>query len=389
MRILILTNSIRPEYNFRRERIQAFIDAGHQVAISCPPADLVEHFVEMGCSFIPSSISQYSKNPFLELQVLSEYVRLLHAAKPDVIITSSIKPNVWGGFASQITGVPQIANVTGLGAALENPGPGQKLGVSLYRAALRNVRFLNFQNMQNRTFFRNNRIAADRDVRFSPGSGVNLDHFSFSPKPEVGVSSPNEPGLDSRPPLRLLFVGRIQKAKGVDELLQAAKTLADDGDNIQVSLLGRMVDDYSVQIDQLAKLGVVEYLGVASDVRPHIREADAVILPSHHEGLANVLLEAASIGRPVLASRIPGCQEAFDEEVTGLGFTANDTESLVNAVKHFSALGSKARTAMGRAGRLKMEREFDRRIVVQEYLNQVETINRESRVAQNEDPSNF
>lgn len=377
MKILILTNSIRPEYNFRRERIQAFIDAGHQVAISSPSAEQVQYFINMGCSHIPSSIEQYSTNPLLEFRVLIEYVRLLHRAKPDVIITSSIKPNVWGGMAAQITGVPQIANVTGLGAALEKQGVGKKLGVVLYRVGLRKVRFLNFQNPQNQRFFSDNRIASGREMRLSPGSGVNLQHFAYSPKAEKEAHNDKIIGPETKIPLRLLYVGRLQQAKGIGELLQAAEKLEKEKDNVQIELLGRMVDDYEVEIIRLSERGIIRYLGVTDDVRPYLQDADAIILPSHHEGLANVLLEASSTGRPVLASRIPGCEETFDEGVTGFGFTANDTESLLNAVKYFLALDSSVRAAMGQAARLKMEKEFDRNVVVQEYLNQVEQIGRE------------
>lgn len=365
MRILILTNSIRPEYNFRRERIEAFLEAGHQVTIASPPGDQVRFFKELGCGHVESRIEQYSTNPLSELRVLGEYLRLLRRARPDVVITSSIKPNVWGGLAAQICGVPQIANVTGLGVALESEGLGRRLGVTLYSAGLRKVRFVNFQNVENRGFFQAHGIAAGREVRLSAGSGVNLDRFSYEPKPQT--TGPVQP-------LRLLYVGRLQKAKGVGELLQLARRLKVEGLGIKVELLGRMVDDFEAEIASLEREGAVLYHGETADVRPYVAAVDAVILPSHHEGLANVLLEAAAMGRPVLAADIPGCRETFDEGVTGFGFKPGDVESMLGAVRRFCALDREEREVMGRKARDKMERQFDRQVVVDGYLDQLNVI---------------
>jgi len=191
---------------------------------------------------------------------------------------------------------------------------------------------------------------------------VNLTRFAYLPYP-----------IEKDEYIRFLFIGRILKDKGIGELLEAVTSIYQEKNNITCDLVGFYEDEtFKQAITVYENLGAGRFLGVSKDISSLLKEYHAVILPSYHEGMANVLLEAAASGRPVLASNVPGCQETFDEGISGIGFEAKSVDSLYSAIKKFLSLTTAQREAMGKAGRAKMEREFDRQIVVDAYMEQIE-----------------
>ena len=257
--------------------------------------------------------------------------------------------------------MPYIANITGLGTAIESGGIVGKMLISLYKRALKKAECVFFQNESNMKFMEQQGIRAKR-IKLLPGSGVNLSYHSCELYPEHGEE------------IQFLFVGRMMRDKGVVELLEAARIIHKQYPKVRFRLVGGCEEEFKEVLEQIEIADCVELCGQQKDVHSYMKQADAIILPSYHEGMANVLLEAAACGRPVLASDVPGCRETFEEGVSGYGFAAKDVNSLVQAIEHFLSLNQQERKEMGLAGRRKMEKEFDRNIVIDAYMNIIQTL---------------
>lgn len=354
-KILILVNDVTTVLQFRTELVRALVKDGNEVIVSVPMSDRIPEIEAIGAKVVKTAVARHGKNPFKDLKLLKNYKKLLKSIKPDIVLTFTIKPNVYGGMACGKLKIPYVANVTGLGVVGDG-GLMQKLMLWLYKQGLKKSKCVFFQNQANERFFRDNKIVSG-NTELLPGSGVNVERFSFVDYPEEGATN-------------IVFVGRIIKDKGVFELAEAAKRLANNGD-VKFTIVGDI--EYGSENPFLG-LGNVECVGFHKDVRPYLKDAHAIILPSYHEGMANVLLEAAASGRSILASNIPGCRETFDEGVTGFGFEAKDIDGVTAAIERFVALSYEQKREMGKAGRKKVETEFNREIVINKYLNQVNSI---------------
>lgn len=348
-------------YNFRKELLAELIKQNNEVYVSLPNDEYVPKLKRFGCQFIETQIDRRGTNPIQDAQLLINYIKLIRRINPDVVLTYTIKPNVYGGLACRITKTPYITNITGLGTSVENKGIIQKITLMLNKVGLKKASCLFFQNETNRKFFLKHNIVKNK-TKLIPGSGVNLNHHTFEEYPEDDGKN------------KFLFIGRMMKSKGIEELLQAVKIVKGKYPNTQFDLIGPCEEDYHQQLAELNQLGLIHYHGQQDDVHSFIKESHATVLPSYHEGTANVLLESASSGRPVLASRVPGCIETFDEDVSGFGFEVKSVESLVEAITKFINLPYEQKKAMGLAGRRKMENEFDRRIVINAYLEEINNV---------------
>ncbi len=348
-KILILANDVTTIVQFRKELIKALVDVGNEVLVSVPEHPRNAEIVELGATIVESKASRHGKNPLQDIALLLNYRKLIKMHKPDFVLTYTVKPNAYGGMACGRLKVPYAANVTGLGV-IENEGLLQKLMLTLYKAGCKKAKCVFFQNESNLEFFRTRKIVGE-NVVLLPGSGVNVDRFSYLEYPADGK-------------INILFVGRIIRDKGVYELSEVAKQYLDNK-NVHFTILGDV--EYGSE-NPFVGLDNVSCMGYNNDVIPFLRESHAVILPSYHEGMANVLLEGASSGRPILASTIPGCRETFDEGVTGFGFEVKNSDSLKAAVDKFLSLSYEEKLEMGKRGREKMEKQFDRKIVVGKYF---------------------
>lgn len=362
--ILILTNSIGGLHSFRKEVMKAIVDAGFEVVISAPEMmEVAEYFKEIGCKIEVLAFNRRGMNPLADFMLMLAYRRLMKRLRPVAVLTYTIKPNIYGGMAARLCGVPQLANVTGLGDAMENGGWLQKLTVMLYRIGLGKARRVFFQNKSNRDLCIRLGIAKEESVLL-PGSGVNLKHHTLQPYPaESGT-------------VRFLFIGRMLKDKGIEEYMATAKVIRAKYPATEFQIMGTVEGDYQKQLDELVAGGVINFLGPQSDVRPFIGAVECTVMPSYHEGMSNVNLESAANGRPVITTDVPGCRETVDDDLTGYLVKAKDAFSLVNGVERFLALPYEQKKLMGIEGRKKVEREFDREIVVRAYLNEINSISR-------------
>lgn len=367
MLVLIIANNAQGLLSFRRELVERLI-GDYEVAFCVPEGfedACVKELVSLGASHVQCRhLSRRGTNPTEDLQLLLFYVRLIKQIRPSVVLTYTIKPNVYGGIACTVCKVPYIANVTGLGTAVEHGGALQTLTLSLYKLGLKHAAKVFFQNASNRDFMLSNNVVTTASDLL-PGSGVNTVKFALSDYPN---------GTDE---CRFITVGRIMRDKGIGELLKAAAIIRKQYPNAKFRLLGSFDESWEAEVSKAVSEGIVEYVPQQLDVRPYVAESHAIVHPSWHEGMSNVCLEAASMGRPIIASNIPGCRETFEDNVTGIGFEAKDADSLANALKRFIDLPYEKKIQMGLAGREKVVREFDRQIVINKYLDEISAIVKE------------
>ncbi len=356
-RILVLTNSSGGLYDFRNEFVQAML-AEHEVYVSMPDEVKEKELTAEGCKIIKTDINRRGINPLEDLKLYRAYSRLIGELKPDLVVTYTIKPNIYGGFAAARRKVPYIATITGLGGAFDRTGVLLKLIVTMYKTGLKKAACVFFQNEENRGIFKKLGITAKK-TRMVMGSGVNLERHVYEEYP-TGEET------------HFLFVGRVMKERGILEYVEAAKTLHNDC--VFFDIMGYCDEDYQDMLDELERQGIVQQIGFHTEVHPYLTAASAIVVASFHEGMSNALIEGAATGRPVIASNISGCLEAFEEGRTGFGFTPGHADELIRAMEKFLALSYEERADMGRRAREKMEKEFDRKLVTGEYMEEVRLI---------------
>ncbi len=356
-KLLIMTNHSYMLYRFRKDLIAELMKK-YEIVVSMPFVGHEEDFQAMGVRCIQTNLNRRSVNPITDFKLFRFYQRLLKAEKPDLVVTYSIKPNIYGGFASRFAGVPYCANVQGLGTAFQKPMLAHFVTV-LYRAALSRVQSVFFENEVNAEEFRKRKILDAKKQVVLRGAGINLEEYSYCKAP-------------NNDPIRFLYLGRIMREKGIDELFAAVKRLYEEKEPFVLDLVGFFEDEYKGQVERLQEEGIAKFYGFQQNPRLYYQEADCVVMPSYHEGMSNVLLEAAAIGRPIITTDIPGCREAVEHGKSGILCKVKDSESLYQAMKQFLTLSPDQRSVMGDAGRRKMELEFDKKAVVQKTIGALE-----------------
>ena len=358
MKILILANNDIGLYQFRKELIQELIKE-NTVFISLPYGEMIEPLKELGCVFINTSLERRGINPIKDLKLLRQYLKILKEEMPDLVITYTIKPNVYGGVACRIKKVPYAVNITGLGTAFQKNNWLQRLVVFMYKSGVKGAKVTFFENEENRQIFIREKILKMEKTCLLNGAGSNLEHYQVAEyPPEDGVT-------------RFLFVGRIMKEKGIDELLLAMKKMIADGYHVELGVLGEFEENYSGILEHCISEGWLHYYGYQKDVRPFIAQAHCFVLPSWHEGMANTNLECAAMGRPIITSNIHGCLEAVNDKKNGFLCEKRDAESLYDAMCKFMNLSYEKRKSMGIAGRKHMEKNFDKCLIVKKTIEEL------------------
>ncbi len=359
MQILILANHSGGLYDFRKDLI-AELKTHASVTVAVPHNDRWDELLHLADRVIELPIDRRGMNPLHDGKLFSQYRAILGEIKPDLVLTYTIKPNIYGGLACRMAHIPYAVNITGLGSAIENGGWLKKFVLALYRPALKDAKVVFFENAGNRdTLAATGVVPKGRDVVLH-GAGVNLEDYPCQPYPQEG-------------PVRFLFVGRVMHEKGVDELFAAAKRMKQQyGEQVEFHMVGSFEEAYKPAMDELEQAGVVKYHGYQSDMKPFYAMTSCVVLPSYHEGMSNVLLEAATSGRPLITSDIPGCREAVENGVSGYLCPAKDADALYEAMRRFAALSVEQRSQMGRCGRERMEQQFSKTAVVAETIKQLE-----------------
>ena len=360
--ILILANSISGLFSFRKEVVKAIVDAGFSVVIIVPEGDnqKMDYFRSIGCVISVQQVDRRGTNPLKDFKLMMAYYRLMKRYVPVAVLTYTIKPNIFGGMAARLAGVPQLANITGLGSAIQNPGVFQKFTLALYKLGLSKANTVFYQNSFIKDFCKKYRLGG-YGVQL-PGSGVDLLWHSYHPYPK------------SNSPLKFLFIGRVMRDKGIEEFFEMVNRIQVQYEQIEFHILGGCEEDYKSVLDKMQAEHKLIWHGSVPDVRPYIKEAHCTIHPSYHEGMANVLLETCAAGRPVITTNVSGCKEAVNDGINGFLCDVKSADSLTEQVERFIHLPYVEKIEMGVAARKKMEQEFNRSIVVSAYLDEINKV---------------
>jgi len=367
MHVLITANAAWNIWNFRRPLVEALLKDGSRVTVVAPEDASVPDIERLGCRFVPLDMNAMSIRPLEGVHLLRQFRSLFRQQRPDVVLSFTIKNNIFGAMAARRLGIPFIPNVTGLGTAFLSGGLMQAIAVFLYRRAFGALPIVFFQNDDDRQLFLDKRIIGHGQGRVIPGSGIDLERFAPVAMP------PNSA------PVIFLMIARLLRDKGVYEFVAAARLIKARYADTRFQLLGAVASANRTAIDKRTidaweSEGVVEYLGTTDDVRPAIAASHCVVLPSYREGAPRTLIEAAAMARPLIATDVPGCRGVVDPGVSGFLCEARSANSLAAAINQFLALSHAARSEMGRQGRAKMERDFDEALVLRAYRSAIATI---------------
>lgn len=360
MKVLILANNDGGLLHFRGELIAELVKARHEVIFCIPSGELVPEIEKLGASFIDNPfLIRRGTNPVDDVQLIRFYRKVLKRIQPDIVFTCTIKPNVYGGILCGKFGIPYLVNITGLGTAVENDGPLQKLTLGLYKLGLKRAQVVFFQNEANRDFMLSRGIVGNR-CDLLPGSGVNLQRFRL-------LDYPKDDGV-----IRFFFFARVMREKGIEEFLEAARQIRGRHPNTEFHVCGSCEDEYRGSLEACEKDGIVIYHGSVKDVREMHALSSCTVHPTFYpEGMSNVLLESCACGRPIITTNRPGCREIVDDGVNGFVVKQRDAEDLISKIENFLALPYAEKREMGLNGRRKVEREFDRQIIVERYLKEM------------------
>lgn len=361
-KVLLLANDESTIYNFRRELIVGLLQQGHDVMVAFPRGgDRTDEIASMGCHYIDLPMERKGTNLLKDMNVIKNIKNVLKIHSPDILLTFTIKPNLYGGYASSKLEIPQIANITGLGTAVENPGIMQKISLLLYKVFMKDTKCFFFQNEGNKEFLQSKGIAK-LNAKLIPGSGVNIERFKFLPYPSDDV-------------IRFLYIGRVMKEKGIEHFLEAAKVIKNQYKNTEFHIIGPYEQDYKGVLNDYQEKGYIVYHGPQNDVRDFHIISHCTIHPSYYpEGMSNVLLESAASGRPVITTNRSGCKEIVDDGVTGFLIRERDSQDLIKKISKFIEMDYQARRQMGLEGRRKVETQFNRQFVVNAYVKEIKEI---------------
>lgn len=358
MRILIVANDSGGLQNFRGMLIEQILERGHKVCTVLPQSDdkieleAENQLKKLGCHIYHVAMERRSINPMKDLKLLRSYRACLKRLDPDLVLTYTIKPNIYMGVLCAAKKISYAANITGLGSAFQRGGLFSE-GISLlYRIALNKAKVVFFENQENLQYMVKKGIVQEKKTCLLNGAGVDIEKFFYMDYPKN----------DSE--VEFLFIGRVMREKGIEELLSAMKKLKNEGEKCKLSILGILEEDYLEKIRKYEKEGWLNYYGLQKDVRPYIKKSHCFVLPSWHEGMANTNLENASSGRPIITSNIHGCLEAVQEGKTGFLIEKKNSESLYKAMKKFIELPYEEKRKMGIEGRKFITQNFDKRQVV-------------------------
>lgn len=356
MRVVVLGGFADSLVNFRGPLLRALVANGHKVTACAPTAsaNVQEKLAAMGVTYREVSLSRTGLNPIADINTFLELVNLFREMKPDVLLSYTIKPVIYGSLAARWTKVPAIYSmITGLGYAFSSE-KGEKRWVAhlakfLYRLALKANRHVFFQNPDDRDFFVRAKILARAEQAvLINGSGVDLRHFGYV---SVAKGTPS-----------FLLIARLIKDKGIVEYVEAARMVKNRYPSIQFNLLGPLDSNptaiSAVQISEWEAEGTITYLGETSDVRPALNACSVYVLPSYTEGTPRTVLEAMSIGRAVITTDAPGCRETVIEGINGFLVLTRDASALAQAMFNFIE-NPELIERMGSASRSLAEEKYD------------------------------
>lgn len=290
---------------------------------------------------------------------------LYRAHDIDLVMHFTIKPNIYGSIAAHRAGIPSIAVVTGLGFTFLSRGIASSMARRLYRYAFRRNQLTIFQNPDDRTLFIQLKLVSEERSAVVLGSGIDTDFYApISPVPMAPV---------------FVFIGRLLHDKGIRELLEGFSRYSEKYPEAKLIIVGEPDPHNPASVSDAELLryrqqNSINFAGYQPDIRPFIRQASAVVLPSYREGVPRTLLEALSMGRPVIATDVPGCREVVIPDKNGLMVPSHDASSLARAFEEFHLLDDATKQKMGQQSRKLAEDVFSTQVVNKAYLGWIERV---------------
>jgi len=369
--IVICSNTSWYLYNFRIGLIRALQEQGYRIVLIAPKDDYSNRLEGLGCKHYHIDIDNKGTNPIEDTKLLYQFYQLFKAINPDMLLIYTIKPNIYGGIVSKLLNIPTINVIAGLGTVFLNDNLSSKIARWLYKVSFDNNRVL-FENGDDCEEFLAKNLVKKSQTTLIPGSGINTE--AFQPKNSLSNSKN----------LLFLLIARLIKDKGVVEYIEAIKSIRTKYPTVKFKILGSYYfgNPSSISEDEVKQWvddGIIEYLGYTDAVLEEIEKADCIVLPSYREGLSRVLLEGASMSKPIITTDVTGCRDVVDDGENGYLVPPKDSKSLSIAIEKMIALSDEERRVMGQKGRIKVIDEFDEKIVIKHYLN---VINKECKLAQ-------
>ncbi len=360
-RVVILANDTTYTYNLRGAILEELVHQNYEVYVVSQVLEFKEELKKMGCYVINIDINRHGINPISDFKLLKKYRKILKEIKPSVVLSYNIKPNVYGGMICRKLKIKFFPNITGIGGSLYHTGFMRKIAITLNRIGLKDANTVFFQNQENWDFFKSHKILSNKTkICLLPGSGVDLKRNPVLKYPE-----------DDN--IRFLFIARIMKDKGIDIYLEIAKAMKEKYPNTEFHICGYCEEEkYRTMLQLYQQQGLIIYHGEQKNLLSFFEVADCIVLPSFHEGMANVLLEAASLGRMIICSDCSGCKEIVDNGKTGYAVSTGDTSKFIEMSEKVIGMSKSERKEMGLNGRRKIEKEFDRKLVVNSYLKAID-----------------
>lgn len=364
-KLLVVINTSWNIINFRTGLIRGLMGAGYEVVVAAP-RDRFSAEIErnLGCRYVELPIAGHSRSPVTDLALFGRFVSLMRAERPDAFLGFTVKPNVFGSLAANLFGIPCINNIAGLGSVFNETSLTARIVVILYRIALRRSHWVFFQNREDLELFVARGLVQRVRAGLLPGSGIDTARFATPAK------VPSKAGQ----PFTFLLVARLLKEKGLAELAEATRAVRRKHPQVRTRVLGPLDPRNpaavpQTQLDGWVAEGVLEYLGVADDVRTILAQADCFVLPSYYrEGTPRALLEAAAMAKPIITTDMPGCRDVVDEGMNGCLVPPRDVCALADAMTSMIEASPATIAAMGQASRVKAEQQFDEKLVVERYL---------------------
>ncbi len=368
--VMLITNHDDDVYCFRKELIEAIVENGYQMLISCPYGEKLDLMQEIPYEYDNPVIDRRGTNVWSDFNLMLHYRKVMKQYKPDVVLCYTAKPNVYGSLAARSLKIPYINNVTGLGSVLSKGTLMKNFVLTLFKIAFSKSSCIFFQNSENMKLAKKQGMVKGY-CELIPGSGVNTTRFGLQEYPNGGNGNEGEKVIFN-------YIGRVLHDKGVDDYIEAAKIVKAQWSNTEFNIIGFIEpteNHYKELLEQLEKEEIVYYRGSQKDIKPFIARSHATIHPSTYgEGMSNVLLESAASGRVLITTDNPGCRETVEHEKTGFIYPGGNVSELVCAIKKFLHLANEERKLMGEQGREKVKKEFSRELVIQAYLKQIKKV---------------
>lgn len=364
-KIVLVCNTSWGMMMFRSGLMKRLVKEGYHVSVLAPLDDHSYEIQELGCHYINVPMDNKGSNfikDFLLLRCLYKHYRDI---KPDLVFHYTIKPNIYGTLAAKYSGVNSIAVITGLGYTFINNGLTSKVAKYLYKISLKHAQKVWFINHEDRKKFIKDGIVIKELMEVLPSEGVDMEWYA----PRVKSS------IDDT--FRFVLIARLLWDKGVGELVKATHIIKEKYPNVEVQLVGFVGSKNpqaisKEQVEYWVEKGWVKYMGSTNDVRDFIAEADCIVLPSYREGISKILMESASMAKPIIASNVPGCRELVEHTSSGYLCDAMDYYDLALKMEEMLLLSEKRRKQMGKRGRERIQEEFDENIVLAKYLQTID-----------------